>query len=345
MQSNLKKFLIKTLIYISPFIIILLLLVLIDPFKIWFNYEEYYKNNFVSTNRGVVTLRLFERNRNNITYNSFIFGSSRSQAFKVSEWKKYLNEKDNGFHFDSSGEGIYGIYNKLKYISDKKIKISNALIIVDYKTLNKTENMKGYLYISPPELTGESKYSFYKEFIMASFDRNFIIGYIDFKLFHKYRKYMYTLFNNKKYDYISDNITGDIYYGADKMIEEDSNGYYNNLISKGVFYDRNKRSFENEAPITDLEKKFIVKISQILKKENTKYKIVISPLYDQQKLSVERVNMLKDIFGEENIYDFSGKNKLTESVYNYYEDSHFRPHIANEIMDTIYKNDFNIAEK
>ncbi len=62
-------------------------------------------------------------------------------------------------------------------------------------------------------------------------------------------------------------------------------------------------------------------------------------MYDQIPLEKEQLNLLYDIFGKENVYDFSGKNEFTESVFNYYENSHYRPHVAAEIMDIIYEDD------
>jgi len=41
--------------------------------------------------------------------------------------------------------------------------------------------------------------------------------------------------------------------------------------------------------------------------------------------------------GKKNVYDFSGKNKLTTPIGNYYETSHYRPHVANKIMELIYR--------
>ena len=65
-------------------------------------------------------------------------------------------------------------------------------------------------------------------------------------------------------------------------------------------------------------------------------KIIISPVYDQIPIEEEQIELLEQIFGEENIYNFSEKNKFTESIYNFYEASDCRPHVANKIMDIIY---------
>ncbi len=79
-------------------------------------------------------------------------------------------------------------------------------------------------------------------------------------------------------------------------------------------------------------------MAKILKENNTKYKIIISPLYNQIPLSNGRKEILFNIFKEENIYDFSGENCYTKFIYNYYETSHYRKFIGDKILDKVYNN-------
>ncbi len=79
-------------------------------------------------------------------------------------------------------------------------------------------------------------------------------------------------------------------------------------------------------------------MKKIFDQQHTQYRIVISPLYDQVKLSSRDVTVLQNIFGSENVFDFSGINTITADMHNYYEGSHYRPHVARQIMDSIYHN-------
>ena len=63
---------------------------------------------------------------------------------------------------------------------------------------------------------------------------------------------------------------------------------------------------------------------------------MISPLYDQVKFNPEDLSVLQEVFGHNQVFDFSGVNEFTTSKYNYYETSHYRPHVANEIMKKVY---------
>ena len=54
------------------------------------------------------------------------------------------------------------------------------------------------------------------------------------------------------------------------------------------------------------------------------------------KINNKDLAILKSIF-DKNIYDFSGRNSFTESIYNYYESNHFRPIVGDSILKIIYQ--------
>ena len=72
-------------------------------------------------------------------------------------------------------------------------------------------------------------------------------------------------------------------------------------------------------------------------KHHTKVKIVLSPNFDRNKVNPKDVKYLKSLFGVKNVHDFSGKNIITENVGNYYEDKHFKPYLANSLLEQLYK--------
>ena len=104
-----------------------------------------------------------------------------------------------------------------------------------------------------------------------------------------------------------------------------------------VFYDRETTSQFEPVSILNNQKLMLENIATILKKHDSNAKIVISPLYDQLQLNEKDLAYLKNLFGPNNVYDFSGINRITSDYKNYYENSHYRPHVAKEIMDTIYR--------
>ncbi len=106
----------------------------------------------------------------------------------------------------------------------------------------------------------------------------------------------------------------------------------------------NSKVFENaQSPyvfspeVLDDEKiTYLNEIKKIFEKHHTSYKIIISPLYDQMKLKRATYMTLCDIFGKQNVYDFSGVNKWNRDYHNYSETSHYRPKVAAEILEIIY---------
>lgn len=64
---------------------------------------------------------------------------------------------------------------------------------------------------------------------------------------------------------------------------------------------------------------------------------IINPLYSQEKFNPKDMEMIQNVFGRDNVYDFSGRNQFTTSKYNYYEESHFRPLVGDSIMSIVYR--------
>ncbi|WP_282038822.1 hypothetical protein [Saccharicrinis aurantiacus] len=333
-----KRYITKLVLFLFPLTCVLPVVFVIDFFKIN-GFQDYYSTQKVGLNREMITTKTFNFYREKEKYDSFIFGSSRSNAFKIKEWKPHLNLNSRGFHFDASGEGIWGISKKVQYIFEAGDTIRNALIIIDRELLAQTEINKGHLFIPMPCVSKSSNVEYYYSFFRASLSPKFLIAYCDYYLFGKYRDYMGFLIRNNHYPKSKANsINCDVWYGEDVAIKNDSAGYYQELIEKGIFVEPSLIE-PIKCNVTDKEVELLTNIKEVFNKHKTNYKIVISPIYDQIPLEKEQLELLYKIFGERNIYNFSGKNKYTQTIHNYYETSHYRPHVASEIMDIIYQCD------
>ena len=80
------------------------------------------------------------------------------------------------------------------------------------------------------------------------------------------------------------------------------------------------------------------KIMEMLHRHGTSVRIIISPDYDQKELHPDDREILQNIFGEENVYDFSGINEFTKDYHNYYEAGHYRPLLGNKLLERVYKD-------
>jgi hypothetical protein len=286
------------------------------------------------TNRDYISTAMFINNNKKYNYESFIFGSSRTLAFKPNSWKKYLAPNCKPFMFDASGESLYGIYTKLKYLDSIHININNALIIICRDaSFNHAANNNGALYIKHPATSGESSLAFQLTFLKAYLDPKFLFNFYSFKILGTYKPFMAGYIDHRKITF--DTVTNELnILDQESEIINNPIGYYNKR--KELFYERKGEKIDSIQRITKKHLVMLNAMKTILVKNKTNYKVVISPLYDQIKMNPHDLAILKQIFGD-NVYDFSGKNAFTDNKMNYYEASHFRPNVGDSIFKIIYK--------
>ena len=129
--------------------------------------------------------------------------------------------------------------------------------------------------------------------------------------------------------------TNDYYYQKyDSMLRSDSVGFY--VYKEKVFYNRPPDQNPSDPVLKEKHIEMLKDIKRIFDKNGTRFKILISPLYDQIRINGADVKTLKSIFGPNVVYDYSGVNDITRTRANYYEWSHYKPYIANKIMTEIY---------
>jgi hypothetical protein len=333
MKNTTFVFFVKILCLSAPILILLILYVAFDPFKVIYSYSSYYKSgepSYVTLNRDYVSTQTFIQNYPKIKYDSFIFGNSRSIFYEVKDWTKHLQD-GRCYHFDASGETLFGINKKIRYLSKKHIRIKNALLILDCGTLQTASESKGHLFLIHPALRDDNFLSFQFEYIKTFFDINFLLSYLPFKFFGIKSQSL----DDRPFDYNSE--SNEIKFTFfENMICENPNNYY--LPRKSFFYKRDNIQTYSPVVIKDQQKEMLLELAILLKRSNSNFKIIINPLYDQQKLNAADLGILKTIFGENNVFDYSGINEITSNMYNYYENSHYRPHIARKIMEEIYNN-------
>ncbi len=339
--KNVYCFLKKTVYFISfPILLVTCIYVYLDPFKVIYNYEVYYDENNkdkggVVLNSGYVNIMTLNQQIDSIKYNSFILGNSRSGFYEINDWIKHLNADAVCFHLDAAMETCEGLCKKIRYLDKINANIDNVLIILDYSNfLDKNDDY--HIFIQPP-LINENRFvnnikfhwCNFKAFCNPKFTKAYLGHYYIGKIF-----YDSEVLNKVVFDY-------DVKTSELKQIESEQK------IKDGTFYDAERMlcfQFNSQNPdsispqyISEEEKLNLEEIKQILDKHDATYRVVISPLYNQIKFNDIDLMILKSIFGDEYLYDFSGVNKFTSDYHNYYENSHYRPHVAREIMEIIYK--------
>ena len=236
--------------------------------------------------------------------------------------------------FDASSESVYGISTKLKFLDSKKVDLKNVLIILcrDVAFAN-AANHEGHLNIKHPIVSNESKFDFHAAFFKAYLTPRFLLSFYDYSFTNKFKPYMKGFIEFRKIS--QDSITNELSI-IDQEDEITSNPelYYKNRAN--IFYERNaNQTIDSVQRIKEIHLNMLNEIKNILDKNNSNYKIVISPLYDQIELNPQDKKLLIQVFGD-HLYDFTGKNEFTNTKYNYYETSHYRPVVGDSIMNYIY---------
>lgn len=335
MRYFLKKLLAFSVIPLIIIISLTIIYIVLDPFKILYSYDDY-SHHYLDLNRDYISTETFIKKNPQYYYNSFIFGSSRSVAYNPDTWKKYLPEDASPFSFDAFNENLFGVYHKLIFLDSQNIDIKNSLIFVDPNyTFLGIKKYNDYIYRKHPVLLGNSFcewFDFHFSSSKAYFTPQFLVMYFE-KLYSQTKEKQGEIKSGPTIDPITN---WQSRQDLELQIKTDSVRFY----QSSYFI---KRDSHNTVPIyqlikTDKQKNMLLSIRNIFRKHRTNYKIIINPMYYQQKLDENDIQVLINIFGKENVYDFSGKNSLTESKGNYYEDSHFRIHVGDGIINFIYQD-------
>lgn len=328
----LRSFIRQLLIFSIPVIILISSYIWGDPFKIIYNYDLYL-SEIVMLNRGYISTRVFLNNNEKCNFDSFIFGSSRSTAFTCKEWKKYLSPDSSPFAYGNWNETIRGISKKVQFIDLNGNRIKNAVIVIDtdqtFKKISRSLDRDHYL------ISGNSIGEFHKFYFSQTLRECWLIpASVDYKLFRTRRTYMKGFVGMNPGDL--DPVNNDYLPDEEELIMKDSIDYYSGSL--GRFYERPDKERESGIQITPDDSAMIRHMNSIFIKNKTIVKIIVSPLYNQIKLNKHDLEVLQEIFGKKNVYDFSGVNVITENIYNYKKDvSHFRNRTGSLILKLMYE--------
>ena len=337
-HHDISKFIGRLMLLALPFFAIVGLYIWIDPFKVVRGYDSYYPSHFtggVALNSGHVATATFDNNREAMKYNAFLLGNSRCFYYRISEWEKYLPQGSVPYHFDAAGESLYGIERRLAYASRHSESISDVLIILDYSVLESTTASPGHIFATSPRLCGyRNAIHFHAASLEVFLNPRFLRAVLDYRRNGVVKGYMRR-----------DHILSDLDFYYDPWHNELDYRLYETQMQQGTYFTPERLAvFEGAqfpdsvapAVVGDGQMRLLHSMKREIDKHKARCKIVISPCYNQIRLNPADVKALRDIFGYENVADFSGVNSWTSDYRNYYETSHYRPHVATEIMRRIY---------
>ena len=138
----------KLFILFIPFIALLAVYFLDDPFMVLKNYERYDQTPVV-LNEGHVGWQMYLNNRDTIPIDSYIMGNSCTMAYQCHEWEKYLHG-GRAVRLFGNAESLAAVCLKLKALDKAGATIKNLLLIIDKESLHNDRCLTGHSNILPP---------------------------------------------------------------------------------------------------------------------------------------------------------------------------------------------------
>jgi hypothetical protein len=331
MKNRNRKLLVWIAFLAAPLVLSLVGYLVADPFCVL--HRKLYAPGFpVAINRDYASTELYLRQHAERGYDSFIFGSSRSAAFRCDDWRAALQRADaRCFHFDAWKESLFGLEAKVRLADALGAPLRDALILVDGSLLSQVVPSTEPVFRSHPRLTGQSWPAFELDYLTDFYSNHFCLKYLDYALSGKVRGYMGQAFNARNFTHLLDT-NDELFTAVDEKIARQGEDYWRSHAD--LFGPR----AGGTAPIAVLpeQRRLLSSMAAIFARHGTRIRVVVSPLYDQIRLHPADLGALREIFGQDNVVDFSGENSLTSDVRNYYEASHFRPPVARAILSVLY---------
>ena len=305
-----------------------------DPFRCIHQFDV---NDVDDTNREYLSTELFLRNEKGQRYNSFIFSSSRGCGMNAYRWRTYLSPDARPFIFQAWSETLTGIEMKMNYLDEHHVNMDNVLIVFDIPGAFKKEQMSNEAMTLKHFLfTGKSK---------ASYNA---IQYFNF--IQKPSLWLSSIKKKVKGQRAvchSDTITNDWNksnkYCFAEIPEQDSLRDCSE-ISKQTFFSKISHRKDDEIEVSEplISKSFeeqLRHIKSIFDCNNSDYYVVLTPAYCYTNPTVnpDDLEKLKAIFGEDRVFDFTGKNEMTDDYNNFTDPNHFGQRVGWMILESIYR--------
>ena len=344
----LKKLFLKLLLLGIPFLAIVTIYILTDPFSLYFREDWPLRKVKLETSYDYTSTERYLNQHKKYNYNSFVFGNSRCYAFLPEEWKKWLDKDAMIFKWGEPGESIYNMRKKLELITENGQTPENVLLLLDFHIIDNPHNRNPFyqspIYIHHPQTSSSTWIGLHESFFRYYITDYMFVRHLDYSLNGKYKPYMTDFFpKNALVEHFVPESDSDLIIHnqasmtlAESLLRNDSVNFIHKHVTDTIDCSMcpPMDSTFSEEDIEDL-----TAIAVILKSQHSNYKIIIGPTADQKRMNPANVKTLRKIFGAENVYDYSGRNSYSENPGNFYDNDHFRIHIAADILQDIYGED------
>lgn len=327
-----RKFLLAIIKFLTPVFCVAFAVVawyvIVDPYRVIWEHDDYSK----CPNPAYRSVKYLKQNDSTI-YDSFIVGSSRSEYYPIDDLETLIGDA-KWLHLNAAADWTYGANQRIKYIYSVVPHVKNVILIVDHDFLRNQKWYEGASYETPWQMTPEYDWlSFQYYMIKQFFSKNGLKFYLGIGDYYKYLFYV-----DKRNECHN--------LAREWAITCDPDFYYAHVYHNGAhnLYPRDTIQKMDTIIIGNDQKEWLEEIHELFVNGGTNYKIIVSPLFDQLKLNTDDKRVLDSIFGNENVFDFSGINEYTNDTLNYYEDSHYRPCLARQLLNVVYSTNHDAKE-
>lgn len=336
-NPSMKRFVLLTLLALSPVLLLVAFYVVRDPFHVVKPYkgQVYNPGDTISLtiNWGHVTVESYKYFDPQGHFDSFIFGSSLSGYYRIKDWVPHLPADARPFHFNASRETLYGILNKLNWLTDRGVAIKNALIIMEDEMLMRRPLDSDVLFVQHPSTAREVSWWKFHQLYFNAFRRPEIVAYLLCPGPMTQRVldegYATTDITNR-----IEPINEGYYAWADSVIAVNPAEFYTPEHVKR--YSLPLKEMPCQDKINPAVSILLSEIQHVLERQGTDYHIIIPPHYGYEAIDSRDLYKLEKIFGLSRVHDFSHDPELGSDLHYYYDDGHLIAQECARLIDSAY---------
>ena len=337
-HNPLIKFIVRSLIAALPVFVFVGYYVVTDPFKVIYRSADRIADEHglaLGSNAGFVSIKTLEDNiKEGRAYDSFIFGSSMSQAFKAEDWQRHLPQGASIFHLDASEETVQGMVDKVNYLHRRGIKIRNALVIIEEVMLHRTPDDHNFLFTRTPAITGDVNWlQFHRQFFNV-FKNPTFVGYSLFP--DRYRDQMVKKrYASSSLHHHSPLNNENIFTDIDSLIAVSPDKYYTPERLRKNDYRPLPTAYPPGTANPEV-KKSLCELARLLRQDGTNYLVIMIPRYRRDPVSAWDMALIGQQFGSSNVVDFSRLPVSSDNRAYYDWAAHLTSSRCRQLLDSAY---------
>lgn len=334
-QHSITYFAMRTLLAMLPAILFVAAYAVLDPFKVIHRYDEPRLPGDtieLGQNDGFRAIKALERNmRAGRHYDSFIMGSSMSQAYTAGAWKRHLPATASVFHLDASEETVQGMVDKFNYLIERGVKVDNALIIMEEAMLHRVPNGQSFLFVRPSSITSDVNWLQFQLLFFNVYKNPLFIKYSLSP--ERYRgELLHRRYATTNVPSHTDSLNENIFTVQDSLIA--AGAYFTPQRLRDNYYCP-PPSPERPA-ITPAVEQSIAELARLLREHGVKYHVIVPPRFNRQLLHPCDRAILNRHLGAEHVTDMS-RHRYSCDPTAYYD---WAAHLTTARCDTLLEESY-----